>query len=75
MLIVDDDAGYRAIARRVVEAAGLEVVGEAADGESALDAVAARAPDGVLLDVQLPGLMASRSPSDSRRTKRRPTSC
>jgi DNA-binding NarL/FixJ family response regulator len=56
VLIVDDHAAYRAVARLVAEAAGLDVVGEAADGEAALAAVAASAPDVVLLDVRLPGL-------------------
>jgi CheY-like chemotaxis protein len=56
VLIVDDHASVRAAARLGVEAAGLEIVGEAADGEGALAAVAAITPDVVLLDVQLPGL-------------------
>ena len=34
---------------------GFEVLDEAADGEQALAAVAGRCPDGVLLDVNLPG--------------------
>jgi DNA-binding NarL/FixJ family response regulator len=56
VLIVDDHAGVRAAVRLVVEAAGLEVAGEAADGEAALAAVAASAPDIALIDVRLPGL-------------------
>jgi DNA-binding NarL/FixJ family response regulator len=40
----------------IVERSGLEVVAEAADGESALAAVAETNPDAVLLDVRLPGL-------------------
>ncbi len=56
VLIVDDHPGFRASARRLLEADGLAVVGEAADGESALSAAAALDPDVVLLDVQLPGL-------------------
>jgi DNA-binding NarL/FixJ family response regulator len=54
-LIVDDHAEFRAVARLIVEAAGFEVVAEAADGEAALAAVAAANPDVVLLDVRLPG--------------------
>jgi DNA-binding LytR/AlgR family response regulator len=34
---------------------GVEVVGEAADGDAALAAIAAAAPDVVLLDIQMPG--------------------
>ena len=56
VVIVDDHAGFRAMARRMLEAAGFEVVGEAADGETALSTVAALRPDLVLLDVQLPDL-------------------
>jgi DNA-binding NarL/FixJ family response regulator len=40
----------------MLEAAGFEVVGEAEDGASALDAVAALEPGLVLLDVQLPDM-------------------
>jgi DNA-binding NarL/FixJ family response regulator len=54
ILIVDDHAGFRASARRMLEAAGFEVVGEAGDGAAALSAVQDLLPDVVLLDVQLP---------------------
>jgi two-component system nitrate/nitrite response regulator NarL len=54
VLIVDDHAPFRAVARAVLEGAGFVVAGEAADAESAYAAVAADAPDVVLLDVQLP---------------------
>jgi DNA-binding NarL/FixJ family response regulator len=54
VLIVDDHAGFRALARRLLESAGYEVVGEAADGAAALAAVADLRPAVVLLDVQLP---------------------
>jgi DNA-binding NarL/FixJ family response regulator len=54
VLVVDDHAGFRATARRLLERDGWTVVGEAADGASALAAAAALAPDLVLLDVGLP---------------------
>ena len=54
MLIVDDHAPFRRMARRVLEAGGFRVVGEAWDGTSALAAVATLDPDLVLLDVLLP---------------------
>jgi CheY-like chemotaxis protein len=54
VLIVDDHAPFRAVARELLEAAGYVVSGEAADGAEALAAVEAEAPDAVLLDVQLP---------------------
>jgi DNA-binding NarL/FixJ family response regulator len=56
VLIVDDHAGFRASARALLEAEGFDVVGEAADGEAALEAVVALRPAVVLLDIQLPGL-------------------
>jgi DNA-binding NarL/FixJ family response regulator len=54
LLIVDDHAGFRELARSVFEAEGFDVVGEAADGESALVASHVLNPDVVLLDVALP---------------------
>lgn len=56
VLIVDDHPGFRASSRALLESEGFQVVGEAADGESALVAVRGLHPDVVLLDVQLPGL-------------------
>jgi DNA-binding NarL/FixJ family response regulator len=56
VLIVDDHAGFRACACRVLEAEGFEVVGEAADARSAIAAVPQVRPDVVLLDVQLPDI-------------------
>jgi DNA-binding NarL/FixJ family response regulator len=54
VLIVDDHAGFRRLARRMLEAGGLTVVGEAQDGASALAATRALDPELVLLDVLLP---------------------
>ena len=56
VLIVDDHDGFRAGARALLEADGFEVLGEAADGVSALEAVRRLRPEVVLLDVQLPGI-------------------
>lgn len=53
-MIVDDHDGFRRDARAVLEADGFEVVGEAADGESAVAAAAQLHPGFVLLDIQLP---------------------
>jgi DNA-binding NarL/FixJ family response regulator len=54
VLIVDDHPAFRSAARALLEAAGFDVVGEAADGASAIAAVAELGPEVVLLDVQLP---------------------
>ena len=56
LLIVDDHAVFRSTARALLECDGWTVVGEAADGRSALDAVQALRPDVVLLDVRLPDI-------------------
>jgi CheY-like chemotaxis protein len=56
VLIVDDHPSFRATARALLEAEGLEVVGEAEDGAGAILAAAELEPDLVLLDVQLPDL-------------------
>ena len=55
VLIVDDHAGFRAGARDLLEAEGFEVLGEAADGESAVEQARLLRPQVVLLDIQLPG--------------------
>ena len=55
VLIVDDHDGFRASARALLEAEGFAVVGDAADGSTAITQVARLRPDVVLLDVQLPG--------------------
>ncbi len=54
VLIVDDHAGFRGFARRLLEAGGFTVVGEAEDGAAGLAAVEALRPAVVLLDVLLP---------------------
>lgn len=54
VLIVDDHAAFRRLARRALEGGGFVVVGEASDGASVLPAVAALQPEVVLLDVLLP---------------------
>jgi len=54
VLIVDDHAGFRATARRVLEAGGYSVIAEAADGSSGVTAAAESRPDLALVDVQLP---------------------
>lgn len=53
LLIVDDHEGLRRFARTLLNAEGFEVIGEAADGETALAAVQALHPDVVLLDIGL----------------------
>lgn len=56
VLIVDDEAPARDLLQILCAEERLEVVGEAADGLTALARVEALAPDLVLLDVAMPGL-------------------
>ena len=55
VLVVDDDPSVRGVVSVVLELGGHEVV-QAADGVSALHAVALERPDCVVLDVMMPGL-------------------
>jgi DNA-binding NarL/FixJ family response regulator len=54
--IVDDHAPFRAVARALLQLEGFEVVGEAADALSALDAVGRLRPNVAVFDIQLPDL-------------------
>jgi DNA-binding NarL/FixJ family response regulator len=54
ILIVDDHAGFRAHARRLLECEGYGVVGEAGDCASAVEAAKRLGPQIVLVDVHLP---------------------
>jgi two-component system chemotaxis response regulator CheB len=64
VLVVDDSGFMRLALRRIIEAEGdLRVVGEAADGEAAVEGVAKLRPDVVAMDVEMPrldGLEATR---------------
>ena len=55
VLIVDDHEEFRVSVRRLLELEGYMVVGEAANGVEAREAVAVLRPAVVLLDIQLPG--------------------
>ena len=54
VLLVDDQAAFRTVARRLLESDGFRVIGEAADARSAVRAAGELAPDVVLLYVRLP---------------------
>jgi response regulator RpfG family c-di-GMP phosphodiesterase len=55
LLLVDDDPGLRALLRATLDAVDIEV-DDAEDAPSAERAIAARRPDAIVLDVNLPGL-------------------
>jgi DNA-binding NarL/FixJ family response regulator len=55
VLVVDDDPAFRAVARRIVAAAGgLAVVGEAGTAQAAAEIADELRPDALLVDVGLP---------------------
>jgi DNA-binding NarL/FixJ family response regulator len=54
VLVVDDDPVFRSLARRMLLAEGLVVLGEAESVATAMAAAQALRPDAVLVDVGLP---------------------
>ena len=56
VLIVDDHAPFRTLARLLLTAEGFDVVGEAGSGAGAISAARDLEPEVVLLDVQLPDI-------------------
>ncbi len=56
VLLVDDHAVFRAGLRELLDLHGLDVVGEADDGDAALELVQETAPDVVVMDLDMPGV-------------------
>jgi DNA-binding NarL/FixJ family response regulator len=56
VVIADDHAVYREGLARLLRKFGVDVVGEAPDGEAAIRMVDQTAPDVVLLDLRMPGM-------------------
>ncbi|HKY70909.1 MAG TPA: response regulator transcription factor [Nitrospira sp.] len=57
MLVVDDESLVRRTLKQILSSyQDLEVVGEAADGEEAIAAVARLQPDIVVMDIRMPAL-------------------
>ena len=54
VLVVDDDATFRALASRVLVGSGFEVIGEAGGVEEALARAAELRPGAALVDIGLP---------------------
>ncbi|WP_369381619.1 response regulator [Streptomyces sp. cg36] len=55
-LVVDDQFLVRAGLVALLRAAGIDVVGEAGDGEEAVAQAAATRPDVILMDIRMPGM-------------------
>jgi DNA-binding NarL/FixJ family response regulator len=72
VLIVDDHALLREGVRALLKSAGdIEVVGEAADGQQAIEACRELDPDVVLMDVAMPGLGGLEASLEIRRRQPR----
>jgi AmiR/NasT family two-component response regulator len=56
VLLVDDEALIRMGMRAMLQDLGYQVVGEAADGEEAIEKVATLDPDVVIMDIKMPGM-------------------
>ena len=56
VLIADDEADVRLLLRIQLEHEGFEIVGEANDGQAALDACTDTKPDVLVLDLLMPGV-------------------
>jgi DNA-binding NarL/FixJ family response regulator len=54
--VVDDHSFFRSGLIRLLRLSGVEVVGEAADGEAAVRLVAETAPDVIVMDLNMPGV-------------------
>lgn len=55
VVVVDDNDGFRLALRALLASEGIEVVGEAGEGQAALDTVLTAQPDVALVDLGLPG--------------------
>ncbi len=56
IVIIDDNAGFRASARRALEAEGYEVIAEAGAGRPGVSAALRSEVDLVIVDIQLPDM-------------------
>ena len=56
VVVADDDADIRALVAIAMRRAGIELVGEAAAGDAALELVRTHRPEIVILDVSMPGM-------------------
>jgi DNA-binding NarL/FixJ family response regulator len=71
VVVADDHPFYRRGLARALEEAGIEVIGDAPNGEAAVGAVQETAPDVIVMDLEMPGLsgleatrrVAERAPS------------
>jgi two-component system chemotaxis response regulator CheY len=67
LFLCDDNSEYRKLARLVLERSGHEIVGEAGDGQLAIDTAPAAAPEVVLLDLNMPNVSGFEALPELRR--------
>lgn len=68
ILIVDDNSSTREMVKIILQRTGHEVVGEAADGDAAIEAFVKLRPEVVLLDIIMPGRSGLEVLQELRRT-------
>jgi DNA-binding NarL/FixJ family response regulator len=71
VVIADDHPFYRQGLSDLLTKSGIDVVGEAADGKSAIQVAAETAPDVVVMDLNMPGI--SGAEATQRLTERNPS--
>lgn len=54
VLVVDDDAAFRALLRQLLEDEGFEVLAEAVNGAEAIELAAVLRPDVITMDLEMP---------------------
>lgn len=69
VLVADPNDAMRAKVRSLIEKAGWEVVGEAADGQACIDKVNLLAPDLVIFDLSMPVKNAIQAAAEIRKLK------
>jgi DNA-binding NarL/FixJ family response regulator len=68
LVLVDDQALMREAFRTILESHDIDIVGEAADGDDAVEVVRRTRPDVVLMDVRMPGRDGIDATAELRRT-------
>jgi CheY-like chemotaxis protein len=66
VMVVDDTDHVRRMLTSMLSLDGFEVVGDAADGPEALDAIGAADPDVVVIDYKMPGMDGLRTAREIR---------
>ena len=71
VVVADDESDVRLLLRVQLEREGFDVVGEAIDGQEAIDQCAATEPDALVLDLLMPGVNGFEAITKLRRDRPR----